>query len=195
MTTIFLNLPPHLLPSSTPHLLNTAALWYPKWTKYLLNSSLPQLRRSLVPQVDKIPPHLLPSSTPPLSGTPSGQNTSSPPQLRRSLVPQWTKYLLTSSPTPLFGTPSGQNTSSPPQLHHFLAPQVAPPRSLAAQMAPICSRAPQVDKIPPPSSTSPLSGAPSGAFWRLSWQLSLLSSATSGNGHQKNHFILLACDS
>ena len=149
MTTTFLNLPPHLLPSSTPHLLNSAALWYLQWTKYLLTSSTPplsgtpsgqntssppQLRRSLVPPVDKIPPHLLnsvalwypqwtkyllTSSTPSLSGTPSGQNTSSPPQLHHSLVPQV-------APTLLSGGPSGQNTSSPPQLHHSLAPQVAP---------------------------------------------------------------------
>ena len=104
MTTTFLNLPPHLL--------NSAALWYPQWTKYLLSSSTSQL---------------LTSSTTPLSVTPSGQNTSSPPpllnssplQLRHSLVPpvdkislhllnsttlwypQWTKYLLTSSPPQL----------------------------------------------------------------------------------------------
>ena len=58
-----------------------------------------------------LPPHLLPSSTPPLSGTPSGQNTSTPPPLLTSTAlwyTQWTKYLL------------------PPQLHHSLAPQVAP---------------------------------------------------------------------
>ena len=134
MTTTFLNLPPHLLPSSPPHLLtssppqlrrslvppvdkipphllllNSAALWYPQWTKYLLTSSSPQL---------------LTSSTPPLSGTPSGQNTFSPLQLYRSLAAQVDKI-----PPPLLnftlsGAPSGP--------HHALGcPKWPPPYSFA----------------------------------------------------------------
>ena len=182
MTTTFLNLPPHLL--------NSAALWYPQWTKYLLTSS-----------------------TPPLSGTPSGQNTFSPPPLRRSLVPpvdkipphllnsaafwypQWTKYLLTSSPPPLSGTPSGQNTSSPPQLRRSLVPPVdkIPSHLLpsAALWYPqwtkylLTSSAlwrPKWTKYLLPSSTSPLSGAPSGphpALGRPKWTKYLLPSSTS----------------
>ena len=135
-------IPPHLLPSSTPHLLNSVALWYPQWTKYLLTSSPPQLRRFLVPPVDKIPPHLSPSSTPPLSGTPSGQNTSSPPQLHHSLAAQVSPTLLSggpSGPQPALWRSKWTKSSSPPQLRHSLAPQVAPTCSLAAQ----------VDKIPP----------------------------------------------
>ena len=116
-------IPPHLLTSSSPsHLLNSAALLYPQWTKYLLISSLP--------------PSLLTSSTLPLSGTPSGQNTSSPPQLRHSLVPAVDKippHLLTSSsPSHLLNSAAlwyPQWTkylliSSPPQLCHSLVPQV-----------------------------------------------------------------------
>ena len=246
MTTTFLSPPPHLLPSSTPtlsgtpvdkippqlhcslvppvdkiptHLLNSAALWYPQWTKYLLTFSPPQLHHSLVPPVDKIPTHLLPSSTPPLSGTPSGQNTSSPPPFLNSTAlwypqwtkylltfstplltsapsgpqpalwrPKWTKYLLTSSTSPLSGAPSGltilsggpsgQNTSSPPQLHHSLAPQVAP----------LSSRAAQVDKIPPHLLNFTTLWRPSGPHYplgRLKWcsltPLVALSGASHGN--------------
>ena len=146
MTTIFLNLPPHLLPSPTPHILNSAALWYFQWTKYFLTSS---------------PPQLLTSSTPPLSGTPSGQNTSSPPPFLNSAAlwyPQWTKYLLTYSTLPLSGAPSGPTMlSGGPSGPNLL---FGTPKW--------CSLAPQVA----------LSNAPSGAFWRLSWQPPpLLSSA------------------
>ena len=176
MTTTFLSPPPHLLPSSTPHLLNSTALWHPSGQN---TSSPPHLHRSLVPPVDKMPPHLLNStalwhpngkntsstphsSTPLLSGTPSGQNTSSPPTLLNSAAlwyPEWTKYLLTSYPpqlcrslvppvdkipphllpssTPLLsGTPVDK---MPPQLHRSRAPQVAPNLLSGAQ----------VDKIPP----------------------------------------------
>ena len=145
--------------------------------------------------VNKIPPQLLTSSTPPLSGTPEDKI---PPHFLNSTTlwyPQWTKYLLTSSPpqlltssTPLLsGTPSGQNTSSPPQLHR--------------------SSVPPVDKIPPhllnytalwhhqwtkyllTSSTPPLSGTSSG---QNTCSPPLLSSATSGNTKEKNHYILLS---
>ena len=116
-----------------------------------------------------LPPHLLPSSTPPLSGAPSGQNTSTPPHLHTFSPPHLhtstLPHLHTSTPLHLHTSsplwyPSGQNTSSPPQLHCSLAPQVAP---------------------------TLLFNAPSGAFWRpkcrpyafwrLSWQPPLLSSA------------------
>ena len=225
-----------LLPSSTPYLLNSTALWHPSGQNTsstpplsgspsgqntsstpLLSgtpsgqniSSAPQLHHSLVPPVDKIPPpllnsaalgrpkwtkYLLPSLIPPLFGTPRGQITSSPPQFHCSLVPpvdkipppllnstalwypQWTKYFLNSSTPPLSGTPSGQNTSSPPQLHHSLVPPVdkippillnsvalgrpkwPPPCFQAAQVTPPCSLAPQM------ALSNPLSGA----LWRLS---------------------------
>ena len=106
MTTTFLNLPPHLLPSSTPPLSGTPS-----------------------GQNTSSPPPLLNSSPPPLSGTPSGQNTSSPPLLLNSAAlwyPQWTKYLLTSSPLQLRCSLAAHVDKIPPQLCHSLAPQVAP---------------------------------------------------------------------
>ena len=152
----------------------------------LLNSSTPQLRRSLIPPVNKIPPHLLPSSTPPLFGNP---------------VDKIPPHLLNSSTPPLSGTPVDK---IPPHLLNSTA-------LWYPKWPPTCSLAAQVDKIPPPllnfatlwypqwteyfltSSTPPLSGAPSGALWHLSWQLPLLSSATSGNTNQMDHYLLLAC--
>ena len=188
MTTTFLSPPPHLLPSSTPHLLNSTALWYPQWTKYLLNSS---------------PPHLLNSTA---LWHPSGQNTFSTPHLLNSTAlwyPQWTKYLLTSSPLQIRCSLVPPVDKMPPLLNSTALGRPKWP--------PTCSLAAQVDKIPPlllnfatfwhpkwphptlgrPKWATMLFGAPSSAIWRLSWQPPLLSSATSGNTNQMDHILLL----
>ena len=109
--------PSQLLTSSTLPLSGTPV---DKIPPQLLLSSPPQLHGSLAPPVDKISPHLrnftafwrpkwtkylLTSSTLLLSGTPSGQNTSSPPQLHCSMAPQVDKipsHLLNST---AFGCP------------------------------------------------------------------------------------------
>ena len=72
-----------------------------------------------------LPPHLLPSSTPPLSGTPSGQNTSTPPHSTALWYPQWTKYLFPSSTPPLSGAPSDPHPALWRPKWCSLAPQVA----------------------------------------------------------------------
>ena len=80
----------------------------------LLNSSPPQLRRSLVPPVDKIPPPLLnstafgrPKCPPPCSWAAQVDKTP-PPLLNFTTLwrPKWKKYLLPSSTSPLSGAPS-----------------------------------------------------------------------------------------
>ena len=136
-----------------------------------------------------LPPHLLPSSTPPLSGTPSGQNTSTPPHLHRSLVPpvdkipphflnsttlwypQWTKYLHTFSPPHLHtSTPPHLLTSTPPHLHRSLVPPVdkIPPPLLNSttlwrpKWPPLCSLAAQVVLFGAPSVAPTLFGASRG---------------------------------
>ena len=151
MTTTFLSPPPHLLPSSTSHLLNSTALWHPSG------------------QNTSSTPHLLTSSIPPLSGTPSGQNTSSTPHLLNSTasgtpvdkIPlhllnfaalwysQWTKYILNSSPSHLLNS----TTLWYPQWTKYLLSSSTPllsgapsgPHSaLGRPKWPPCSLAPQV---------------------------------------------------
>ena len=150
--------------SSPPPLLNSTALWYPQWTKYLHTSTLPHLLTST-------PPHLHTSSPPHLhTSTPPHLLTSSPPHLHTSTPP----HLLTSSPLHLL-------TSTPPHLLTSTPPHLLTSTALWY---------PQWTKYLLLSSTPPLSGAPSGphpALWRPKWcslapQLAL-SGASRGNLH------------
>ena len=111
MTTTFLNLPPHLLPSSTPPLSGTPSGQNTSTPPHVHTSTPPHLHRSLVPPVDKIPPHLLTSTA--------------------LWYPQWTKYLLPSSTPPLSGAPSGPHPAFWRPKWCSLAPQVSPQVSLS----------------------------------------------------------------
>ena len=120
MTTTFLNLPPHLLPSSTPPLSGTPSGQNTSTPPHLHTSTPPYLHTSS-------PPHLHSSSPPPLSGTPSGQNTSSPPQLHHSLAPQVAPTLLSGGPSGALWRPKCRpqvslSGASRGNLHCSLAP-------------------------------------------------------------------------